>query len=354
MRVSRIASVSFPIARPLPGLIIFLMIGCVGCEREPSVVHQKIERADSLFPPPENQRLRALMVENKDFVWFAVMSGAESVVKANDASFDAFVRSIKFGDNPPISWKLPAGWQEQPGANRFATLHPEGAPPGFEVRVNRFPNEQGMREVLPNVDRWAKQIGRPGVTEEELPQVTKTIQVDDRRATLVDLTGPPAKAHRPVPPMMAQQPPPRDLGATKITYETPKDWNKVVPAKKEIREQFDIDEGGEKVQVTISAFPGTAGGLPANVNRWRKQVQLPPIVDEEELVKDVVMEKAGKHTLLMVDVANAKAPAPNRILGVIIPTHGAVWFLKMHGGDAAVGKHKADFEIFAKSFRIVE
>ena len=37
---------------------------------------------------------------------------------------------------------------------------------------------------------------------------------------------------------------------------------------------FAIDHSTD--EITISAFPGEAGGIEANVNRWRKQLNLSP------------------------------------------------------------------------------
>jgi hypothetical protein len=48
---------------------------------------------------------------------------------------------------------------------------------------------------------------------------------------------------------------------------------------------FEIRAGGDAedrvVEVTLSRFPGEVGGELANVNRWRQQVELPPLEANE-------------------------------------------------------------------------
>jgi len=89
-----------------------------------------------------------------------------------------------------------------------------------------------------------------------------------------------------------------------------------------------------------------AGGLLANVNRWRAQVGLGPTTDEQ----------------LPKTRSNWTWPAPRAVLRPGRPegrSHpgrgraqgGQTWFLKMKGPAELVGRQQANFEAFAKSVR---
>ena len=95
------------------------------------------------------------------------------------------------------------------------------------------------------------------------------------------------------------------------------------------------------------------GGDPAaNINRWRGQVGLPELA-EDEIAKSVsVLPMAGIKNVY-VDLANPAGPAgKNRTLGVIIPHDRTTWFVKMMGPHDWVGQNKNAFETFVKSFKL--
>ena len=99
----------------------------------------------------------------------------------------------------------------------------------------------------------------------------------------------------------------------KVSYTLPKDWTKVAPNNAMIREQMTVTENGDKAEITITVLPGRGGDPLANVNRWRAQINLPKI-DEEELFKSLTRIETQGLPAAMVDIANPQIPAPNRIL----------------------------------------
>ena len=137
----------------------------------------------------------------------------------------------------------------------------------------------------------------------------------------------------------------------KVAYTLPKDWTKAAPNNAMIREQMTVTENGDKAEITITVLPGRGGDPVMNVNRWRDQIKLPPI-DDEEVFKILTRIETVNRPAALVDLVNPKAPVPNRILGVMVPTDGAMWFLKMRGPDALVGRQKPNFEAFTRSFKI--
>jgi hypothetical protein len=112
------------------------------------------------------------------------------------------------------------------------------------------------------------------------------------------------------------------------------------------------DEGS--VDVSVTAFPDRAGGLLANINRWRGQIELEP-VDEKEL-QDLVTEiMIADHPGWFVDlVGPANDREPSRIIGAIVSIGGKTWFFKMTGPADRVESELAAFRELAASARTRE
>jgi hypothetical protein len=326
------------------------LLFCAGCKGEgPEIVRHKPQHIE----PPEKDRLLAVLVDEKDKTWSFRLAGPMSVVSAHKPKFDQLVKSIKFGEQPAVKWTVPDGWQEEGGGNefRFATLKTGPDPKMLEVTVVALP--VGGGDLLANVNRWRGQLSLPEAEAEELGDMTKPMEIDGRKGTLVDLVG--KFANKPKMPMA--KPPaakPRDVpepAGKKMTYELPPGWAKAKPKNVMINEQFEAVDGADKVEVTIVVLPEGAGGELANVHRWRDQIKLPR-VENAEVLKSLVKLQVKTGPAAFVDLDNPKAPGDNRILGVIVPAPGATYFLKMMGPSDILGRQKARFEAFAKSFNV--
>ena len=109
-------------------------------------------------------------------------------------------------------------------------------------------------------------------------------------------------------------------------------------------------DDGTQADVSVTSFPETAGGLLANVNRWRDQLKLPPITDAQQAGTPL---SAGGHEMFFVDLASEQAILPNdsksRILGAILPLNGETWFFKMSGPDQLVESQRDAFQQFLAS-----
>jgi hypothetical protein len=101
--------------------------------------------------------------------------------------------------------------------------------------------------------------------------------------------------------------------------------------------------GGSEGDLSITAFPNDVGGELANVNRWRGQVQLPP-VDAAGL--DAVVTRWSQSGLPLTAVDFTAPNGSQRMLGAIVPYNGGTWFFKLSGPAAAVGAARADFLAF--------
>jgi hypothetical protein len=96
--------------------------------------------------------------------------------------------------------------------------------------------------------------------------------------------------------------------------------------------------------LAVINLSGDAGGDLANVNRWRAQLQLPPVTDLGGAAE--IVEENGLR-MLVFDAANGG----RRILGAIVPRPGETWFFKLTGPDALVAREKPVFREFLKTVK---
>ena len=69
--------------------------------------------------------------------------------------------------------------------------------------------------------------------------------------------------------------------------------------------------GGKQADVSIVPLPGMAGTNSANVNRWRGQVGLSPMTDDE-LLKAAENVEAGGQPAQLYDIVGTKPAAATR------------------------------------------
>ena len=128
-----------------------------------------------------------------------------------------------------------------------------------------------------------------------------------------------------------------------LTWTAPAHW-KAKPGSAMRKGSYAIAGDGGEADLAITAFPGDVGGDLANLNRWRGQIQLPPVAPAEFEASRERLERNGLQ-MTIVDIVGTGASA-QRILGAMIPYGGATWFVKLMGPDALVAKEKAAFTAF--------
>ena len=111
-----------------------------------------------------------------------------------------------------------------------------------------------------------------------------------------------------------------------------------------------VGTDGAEADLSITAFPGDVGGNLANVNRWRGQLELPPLTESELEPVMNHLHVADLHADV-VEFANPKAAKPQRMIGAIIPHEGATWFFKLTGPDALVSQNKEAFLAFLNTIK---
>ena len=106
-------------------------------------------------------------------------------------------------------------------------------------------------------------------------------------------------------------------GAPQLTWKTPAGWTEVTPGEMRIASFKVSGAGGKQADVSVIPLPGMAGTDSANVNRWRGQVGLSPMTDDE-LQKAAENVEAGSQPAQLYDIAGKSGQRQRgRILGVI-------------------------------------
>lgn len=110
------------------------------------------------------------------------------------------------------------------------------------------------------------------------------------------------------------------------------------------------DANGRTADVSVISFPEAAGGLLANVNRWRDQLKLAPITDASQAGTPISV--AGR-PMFFVDMTSEQPLATDgtksRILGGVFPLGSETWFFKMIGPETLVESQREAFREFLAS-----
>jgi hypothetical protein len=137
-----------------------------------------------------------------------------------------------------------------------------------------------------------------------------------------------------------------------LVWNTPEGWTENPPSQMRL---IDFKIGPkQEVECYVSAMPGPAGGLSANLNRWRSQMGQPPLSEEE-------IEKLPRKTFLgspaqflSVDgdfkgVGAESAQSGYRLMGLIQQAPELTIFVKMTGPKDLVEQNTAAFDAFCAS-----
>lgn len=159
---------------------------------------------------------------------------------------------------------------------------------------------------------------------------------------------PPDNVEGPGAPAMAN-----DAGV-ELAWDAPAQWQQA--PDRPMREATFTLGADSQTECYVSQFPGTVGGIAANVNRWRREVGQPPI-DEAAVEELPTVEMMGREAILVEaqgDFAGMGRDAlPGaRLLGVICPMPDSTVFVKMTGPDEEVADERERFIAFCRSMRV--
>lgn len=359
---------SFPVWAALA-----MLIAGGGCQPEEQIRQYRVARLPDSQPATARgresstpQRMLAAVVPRDDRAWFFKITGPDEEVAGLEKPFLEFLHSLQFSpvDGAP-TWKLPEGWSRSNAADssgmRFATINAGSQ----ELTIIPLATSGSREEtILKNINRWRGQLGLAAVTQEELADSgVVSFKVNGQPVTAVNLFGRgsgtmsrapfaggglPGGGNRPGP-----QPGPAAGGATgaKLTYTVPAGWTER-PASGMRKAALEVKADGQTAEITVIDLNAAASARLPNVNRWREQIGLKPVT-QEQLDASMKTIRMGEVEGDLVElVGPSDADRPETILGVIAEHGGKAWFIKLRGDAELAAKEKKRFEEFSRSIRL--
>jgi len=299
------------------------------------------------------QRMLAAILPAEQKTWFFKITGPNKQVAAEVNRFETFLKSVRIesGQPPKLAWTLPDNWTEKPGtAFRYATIEigTDGRP--LEMSVSSLDTGSDVDQyVLDNVNRWRGQMGLPPIDSTDPSDELRRIELDSGLpANVVNLVGQStadaaSASTRPIEPR-----PPVAASGVQLTYDVPEGWTEGESGGIR-RAAFRVTEGDQQVEITVIDLPPS--GLMANVNRWRGQVQLAPMSDEQldQNVEEIEIDGLPGQFIELVGPQDASRP--ETILGVMVTRQDKAWFFKLKGDSELASREAEAFRSFVRSVR---
>jgi hypothetical protein len=291
---------------------------------------------------------------------------------------------------PQLKWTLPNSWEEKPASQMRAASFTAKGNEGQTADVSVIPLPTTGRE-LDLVNMWRDQMHLGHVTETDANKQTEAVTVGAGQGKLFDIaseepiiegksrarmvvamvsregtdwffkmTGEDAFVREQKPAFVEflksvifGQPkafastellsvaPANEASENKKPLDLPDGWQQLPGSDFLVAKYLIKGDGNAKADVNV----GRAGGsLLANVNRWRGQIGL-SAVSENDLSKLLQsVEVSGKKAAL-VDLAGDST----RIIAVIVPVGEQSWFYKIMGDAKIVEQQKETFMKFVRS-----
>ncbi|MCE0484951.1 MAG: hypothetical protein LV479_12035 [Methylacidiphilales bacterium] len=295
---------------------------------------------------------------------------------------------------PRLGYQMPAGWQSKPPSEMRVASFTAAGPGGRSADISVIPLGIVGRD-LELVNMWRSQVRLPASSDPDVVSRAKTVPIgagqgrlfefvsdqpligpDRKRLTIAvlvsDNTSWYFKIEGPdqavaaqkdnflrflqsvtfgdsAPPSAATTPDASAPGGNSV-WTVPDGWQATAPSQFLLAEYAVTGSNGTKAEVNAAELDGEGGGPFANINRWRGQLGLEPMTDDD-LVKIERPLGTPDGDAIMVDLTgtDAKTGGPTRLIGVIVPHNGHTWFYKLMGDKQAVAQQENNFVQFIQS-----
>jgi len=293
----------------------------------------------------------------------------------------------------PIHWTVPAGWKQLPGNDmRYCSFAVSADHPDLQLTVVPLAGSAGG--LLSNINRWEGQIGLPPSQQDDLKKLVTRIDVAGTPVDVFDRTGPQNADHSPGKRILAaiiahgdqtwflklsgasdlvqsqkanfdsfirsiRFDVPQDSSAVAdsaaapanaalpIAFTIPSGWQQETPSQVSAFRvvAFEIASGTDSAEAVVTHVAKDSGTMLDNINRWRGQVELPPVDDPASAGPQKLDLPAGQATVWDFD----NGAAGRRMILAMI-THGSQWWVfKLIGPSSIVADQKSNFNSFLTS-----
>ena len=196
----------------------------------------------------------------------------------------------------------------------------------------------GVIVTLPRVSLYVKVVGSREVLEprvEEFRQLATSLRLGTASSN-------PAGSTVPMPP-----------AAPALTWTIPDTW--VDNPKGGLRVVNVHPEGAPEAECYVTVLKGDGGGLAENVNRWRNQMELPPLSSGDVLAlpRAKILGRDGTLVSLVGNFTGMDGPTSEgqALLGVICELGQQSVFVKMTGPADVLERERSRFEAFCASLK---
>lgn len=346
----------------LSAILLLLLAGLSGCGGDDGIRQYTVER----IPQSNSNDLIPRAKSENPPAWFFKLTGPADEVLKQVVPFSQLVKSVIFDPQGNPHYDVPEGWTVSSGPPpRHQTIKIAETEPALEVTVSSLPGPtRGYDQyLLANLNRWRDQLGLEPYSNDEnwiidarsKGEIT-IVPLSSFAVVMVNLLGEmPEKGEQRIlgavvllPPEVTTpvNPPQTPAAASKppFEYKTPEGWKENAGNAMRLA-SFEVKNDAGIADVSVSRFPGGGDAL-ANVNRWRGQVKLDPLTEEE------LEKSARKMDIGGLAGAYYEAVGPEQtILAAIVPDGDSKWFFKMQGPNDAVAAETSRFEEFLKSIK---
>ena len=112
---------------------------------------------------------------------------------------------------------------------------------------------------------------------------------------------------------------------------------------------FDVPFSDGTGDLSVIQLSGTGGGLEANINRWRRQLNLEP-QNLSEIEKEMIENKGGLGVYNIIQIISEEMDSA--FLCAILPAGNQTLFVKLSANPHGIHEIEADFISFCSSLKI--
>ncbi|QQL46033.1 hypothetical protein [Sulfuriroseicoccus oceanibius] len=143
--------------------------------------------------------------------------------------------------------------------------------------------------------------------------------------------------------------PPAAPASNPIEWDVPAEWTKINNANSFDRARYAINDENGSPLAMITVTAGIKGAVGPNVNRWRGQLGLDSL-SEEELIASAIKVPVGEETALVFDMATADRS--RQTIAAIVPVPGDTYFFKISASGDIVDAQRDAFMNCLRSIRV--
>ncbi len=333
--------------------------GVSGCKREESVRQYSVPKT-AVEGMPKPTRVPAGPLLSGANAWFFKLMGPSDSILKEVPAFTGMVRSMEFSEDGTPSYQVPEGWAVSNGPPpRYQTLKLADSNPPLEITLSTLPvmGEDVSKYLLENINRWRGQLNQKPYDEKDWIEHARAegevliVPVNSRLVAMVNLTGEatgagPARMLAAIIINGSANLPETVTAPAKapITFTLPEGWKELAGNTIRLLSLAAETKDG-KVDVSVTRLGGGGEAL-SNLNRWRGEVNLEPIKEEDLKSHTTDMEIDGKKAVYVEAIGKEKAT-----LAVLVPDGDSKWFFKAMGPTAAIDAEREHFKQFLKTIK---